>query len=562
MLSDKPGVQDLVGVLVAKGLKYVVVSPGSRHAPLSLSFHHHPDIELLVVPDERAAAYFALGIAQLTGIATAVLCTSGTAAANFGPAIAEAFYQQIPLIAITADRPEEWVDQGDGQTIRQRSLLIDHTLAHYQLPAEQSHPDARWYLLRSVNEAWEIANGTKKGPVHLNVPLREPLYNLVEEAISLPHTFSTIAGDKTLSTNQLQHLQSAFGSFSKIMILVGMGHYPSETLAALNNLSSLPHVLVLTETTSNLHDTNTIDCIDRLLMALSPDQQNELQPELLITLGDQVISKKIKSFLRNIADLKHWHIGIDGKYLDTYQKLEYLIDASAHTILSSFASLGGCGSFATPFKLLHAQIAVEQPSRLAAFPWCDLTVYGKILPALPANSILQMGNSSVVRYIQLFDSRSDIVYYGNRGTSGIDGCTSTAAGMAHVSNNTTTLITGDIAFMYDINGLWHEHKSPNLKIIVVNNGGGGIFKIIDGPKSTNAAELIFEAKHNYTVEQIASHFRIDYFHSSHEESLIEGLEWLYGQTGCKILEIDTAGVENEIMLQAYFKELKNRNTQL
>jgi 2-succinyl-5-enolpyruvyl-6-hydroxy-3-cyclohexene-1-carboxylate synthase len=561
MLSDKPGVQDLVGVLAAKGLKYVVVSPGSRHAPISLSFHHHPDIELIVVPDERAAAYFALGIAQYTGVATAVLCTSGTAAANYGPAIAEAFYQQIPLIAITADRPEEWIDQGDGQTIRQKNLLTEHTLAAYHLPSETSHPDSHWYLKRSVNEAWELANGTRKGPVHLNVPLREPLYNIVEGAISAPATFSVIHGKKTLSQSQIESLQRAFSSYTKIMVLVGMGQHDAPTLKALRQLSALPQVLMLTETTANLHDETIIGCIDRLLMAADHDQQLEMQPELLITLGDQIISKKIKTYLRQAKNLKHWHLGAEGKFSDTYQRLEFQIDADPHLVFSSLASLGGCGSYAVPFKALNKDISNEQTQRLEAFPWCDLTVFGKILPALPANSILQMGNSSVVRYIQLFDGRSDITYYGNRGTSGIDGSTSTAAGMAHVANKTTTLITGDIAFMYDINGLWHEHKNNNLKIIVVNNGGGGIFKIIDGPRSTNALELIFEAKHNSDVKQLAAHFHIDYFHASHQESLTEGLDWLYNQPGCKVLEIDTADAENEIMLQAYFKELKNRNTQ-
>jgi 2-succinyl-5-enolpyruvyl-6-hydroxy-3-cyclohexene-1-carboxylate synthase len=296
-------------------------------------------------------------------------------------------------------------------------------------------------------------------------------------------------------------------------------------------------------------------------MAAQEDQQLAMQPELLITLGDQIISKKIKGYLRQVKHLKHWHVGTDGKFSDTYQRLEFQIDADPYLVFSSLASLGGCGSYAIPFKSLHREISQEQTTRLSAFPWCDLSVFSKILPALPPNSILQMGNSSVVRYIQLFDGRSDITYYGNRGTSGIDGSTSTAAGMAHVAQKTTTLITGDIAFMYDINGLWHEHKTNNLKIIVVNNGGGGIFKIIDGPRSTNALELIFEAKHNNDVKQLAAHFGIEYFHASHDESLSEGLDWLYNQDGCKILEIDTAGVENEVMLQAYFKELKNRNTQ-
>lgn len=560
MLSDKPAIQDLVRRLVAHGLRHAVISPGSRHAPMSLSFYNHPKVECHVLPDERAAGYFALGIAQHTRTAVALISTSGTAAMNYGPAIAEAFYQEVPLIVLTADRPVEWVDQSDGQTIRQRRLHDLHCLASYELAIEDRHNDVQRSNERMVSEAWNTAHGQVFGPVHLNVPLREPLYGMapvMEKSIKPIEVFET---GRTLRDEQVALLRERIDRAKKVWVLSGM-HPPNAALNNhLNRFAEHPQVVVLTETGSNLKGTHFIDTIDRMLMGLSEEELQDFAPELLITFGSNVVSKKVKAYLRKHLSGEHWHLDPAARHLDTFQRLEAVIPLQPAEFFSRLGRIeeksAAEGSYRDRFVFKHRQLEGRFTQFLSECPYSDLSLYRAILPALPGNSILQMGNSSVVRYIQLFAQREDLTYYGNRGTSGIDGCTATASGMAKVAQQTVTLITGDIAFFYDINGLWQNELSSALKIILINNGGGSIFKIIDGPSQTNALEEVFESRHRQKAVHLAAHFGLAYHEVSHPDRVDAGLQWLYGESGPALLEFDTTGCENEHWLKEMFKNLK------
>lgn len=560
MLSDKPAIQDLVRRLVAHGLRHAVISPGSRHAPLSLSFYNHPKVECHVLPDERAAGYFALGIAQHTRSAVALISTSGTAAMNYGPAIAEAFYQEVPLLVLTADRPVEWVDQGDGQTIRQRNLHQLHCLASYELAIEDRHGDVQRSNERMVSEAWNTAHGKVFGPVHLNVPLREPLYGMAPVMDKAIKPIEVYEVDSILSEAQLDELRSRIDRAKKVWVLTGM-HPPDAALSqSLNRFAEHPQVVVLTETGSNLKGAYFIDTIDRMLMGLNEEELRDFAPELLITFGSNVVSKKVKAYLRKHLSGAHWHLDPAGRQLDTFQRLEAVLPlrpAAFFTQLAPRESLVASDeSYRDRYVEKHRQLESRFNHFLLDCPWCDLSLYRSILPALPSNSILQMGNSSVVRYIQLFAQRADLTYYGNRGTSGIDGCTATASGMAKVADRTVTLITGDIAFFYDINGLWQKDLSKALKIILINNGGGSIFKIIDGPSQTNALEEVFESRHRQKAVHLAAHFGLAYQGVSHPDRVDAGLQWLYAERGPALLEFDTASSENEHWLKEMFKHLK------
>lgn len=561
-VSDKREAQTLVDLLARKGLTHAVISPGSRHAPISLSLHAHPDITCFVVPDERAAAYFALGIAQHTRTAVAVVCTSGTATLNYGPAIAEAFYQELPLIAITADRPPEWVDQGDGQTIRQSGVHDLHVLASFDLRSDANHTDVHRHNERMINHAWNLANGPTKGPVHLNVPLREPLYGMTEGLVAqggmIEH--SPPAGLPDAAT--LERLRVALHSFNRVMVIPGM-HPPAGRLnTAVNLFASAYDAVVLTETGSNLTGDAFVPCIDRLLMSLDEAGEEHLVPDVLITFGSNIVSKKIKAFLRTRFTGEHWHIDPTLRQLDTFKRLSHVIGGDPSSVLEALTPTHtkvktpyGKHWFAIDRRLSQAFKAIANQT-----PWSDLLAFTKILNVLPADSVLQMGNSSVVRYIQLFDQRADLSYYGNRGTSGIDGCTATASGMAAVNAATVTLISGDIAFLYDINGLWHNGERDRLKVIIINNGGGNIFKIIEGPSSTDALEELFEARHSLDARHIANHFGIAYRTAETPAELDQSLNELYAVSGCEILEVFTRDVANEELLRHMFKKLRQFNT--
>lgn len=558
-LSDKREIQVLVTLLAQHGLKHVVVSPGSRHAPLSLSFHGHPNIDVFVVPDERAAGYFALGIAQATQVPVAVVCTSGTAALNYGPAIAEAFYQEIPLLVLTADRPKEWIDQSDGQTIRQSGVHQLHTLGSFDYLAEAEHRDEQRQNERMINAAWVLADGLVKGPVHINVPLREPLYGLNVETPAKGRPVQHIAHPSIPKKEDIDALKAVLKTRKRILVITGMGAPNAALNQAVERFAAAHGALVLTETGSNLASDRFVACIDRLLMGMDDPQLKALAPDLLITFGSNIVSKKVKAFVRSAAPDEHWHLDPAGRMLDTFKCLTRAIACDPAAVFDALAEDGQASDYGERFRAVDRALGTDMQRVLAETQWSDLLAFDRILRSLPHGSILQMGNSSVVRYIQLFDQRPDLVYYGNRGTSGIDGCTATASGMAAVSSKPVTLISGDIAFLYDVNGLWHSGDRSKLKIVLINNGGGNIFKIIEGPSDSDALETLFEARHSLDAKHIAAHFGISYrtAHNAHE--LETQLDALFAAAECTLLEVFTREVANENVLKELFKTLKATN---
>lgn len=560
MQSNKANVQDLISILVQKGLEHVVISPGSRNAPISYSFYHHPEVKTYSIPDERVAAYFALGMSQYLQAPVAVVCTSGTAAYNYGPAVAEAFFQKTPLIVLSADRPEEWIGQGEGQSIFQEQLFGKHVRYFAQLK-EDSNAQSRWYNQRRINEAWEACTHRTQGPVHLNIPLNEPLYDYATEE-ERPKTplKSTLEMQHTLSEETWQWISSSMAACPKVMILISQNAelvHPEH----LDKVANMDNVLVLTESTSNASSIHAISCIDRLLESLRADEDAALVPELLITIGHNIISKKIKALLRK-QSLRHWHVDESDRFLDTFRQLEHTIPVLGSDFLAEMAQRidAPCESAYHRYWLSKEEhIRARHQEVVRSLPFSDMSAFDSILDRIPSDSDLQMGNSSVVRYIQLYSSRRDLRYYGNRGTSGIDGCTSTAIGFALLNERTTTLISGDVAFFYDHNAFWHDHLPKNLKVIVINNGGGGIFRIIPGPNTSGALDACFETPHQRSAKSTAEDFGLDYLSAQNEEELKTALERLYSKEDCAILEVFTPRTENEGVLKDYFKQLKSRS---
>ena len=511
------------------------------------------------MPDERAAGYFALGIAQATQQPVAVVCTSGTAALNYGPAIAEAYYQEVPLIVITADRPAEWIDQSDGQTIRQSGVHTLHTLASFDYLTETDHRDEQRHNERMLNAAWNLSNGLVKGPVHINVPLREPLYGLTVDTPAKGRLVQQIAHPSILKKEDIDALKAVLKTRKRILVITGMGAPNAALNHAVERFAAAHGALVLTETGSNLTGNHFVACIDRLLMGMDDPQLKALAPDLLITFGSNIVSKKVKAFVRSADPDEHWHLDPAGRMLDTFKCLTRAIACDPAAVFNALAEDGHASDYGERFKAIDRALSTDMQGVLAKTQWSDLLAFDRILRSLPHGSILQMGNSSVVRYIQLFDQRHDLTYYGNRGTSGIDGCTATASGMAAVSDKPVTLISGDIAFLYDVNGLWHSGERSRLKIVLINNGGGNIFKIIEGPSDSDALETLFEARHSLDARHIAAHFGIEYTTAHSVDELDDRLSDLFNTAGCALLEVFTRDVANETVLKDLFKTLKSNN---
>ena len=337
MSQGKVQIGNIAEIMARKGVVNVVVSPGSRNAPAIIMFSKNGKLKLTSLVDERSAGFFALGMAQQLNQPVALLCTSGSAAVNYGPAISEAYYQKIPLLIITADRPVAWIDQGDGQTIRQERLFANFIRKSYSLPEKVDDAESLWHFERIVNEAIDHCSFPVQGPVHINLPMSEPLYDIADTDASPDVRIIEIARTaQQIETYQMEKLVSIWNSSSKKMILAGQfapGKSPEEQVF---KLASDPSVVVLTETTSNLLGNGYVECIDRVIEGLSADNQ-EFVPEILLTFGGAVISKKIKALLRKMKPRHHWHISPDPTefHLDTYQSLTLTIPVDEVSFLSN-----------------------------------------------------------------------------------------------------------------------------------------------------------------------------------------------------------------------------------
>lgn len=530
----------------------VVISPGSRNAPLTIGFSNHPEIETLSVVDERCAAFFALGIAQQTQKPVAVLCTSGSALLNYYPAISEAFYSNIPLVVISADRPKHLIDIGDGQTIRQENVFENHILFSANLI---ENPKFKTRNAQLIGEALQLAN-SNKGPVHINVPFDEPLYETVDQLSNFhfPHISSSSLDNSNINYSELAKI---WNSAEKKMLVIGV-NYPDTELHKLMDLySEDDSVILLTETTSNLHHSKAINAIDQLIFSLGDDEFKELQPDILITFGGMIVSKRIKRFLRDYQPKHHWNID-EKKATNTFFCLSEFIQTKPVDFFTKFNSIISKkqSNYQPKWLAIRDKRRQKHAEYLASIEHSDLKVFEQVLESIPKESQVQFSNSAIIRYGQMFTIDTTLEVFCNRGTSGIDGSTSTAIGAAFACNKQTVFITGDLSFFYDSNGLWNKNIPTNFRIILVNNSGGGIFKIIPGPKTTNATQY-FETPHCLTAEHLCKMYNFEYQKAFSTISVQEELKNFYKESNQpKILEIFTPSLENDKILKEYFKYIK------
>ncbi len=567
LYSKIPLSQTIVALCEAKGINHIVISPGSRNAPLTIGFTEHPEMHCYSIVDERSAAFFALGIAQQFCRPVALVCTSGSALLNYYPAIAEAFYSDIPLVILSADRPIERIDIGDGQTIRQRNVFENHILYSANLYSEivpetevvdskvkQKHHEAQKHNEREINLALNVSI-EKKGPVHINVPFYEPLYDKIKKPTIFPKNIPVEYREHSISEGLRTNMLTAWNQAKRKMIVIGVHAPESINQEWIDYLAKDPSVLVLTETTSNIHHPTHINCIDQLITSLNEDEFKELQPEVLLTFGGMVISKRIKAFLRKYQPETHWHVD-EKKAFDTYFCLTEHIKMHPDSFLSDF--LPNTKPIENSYKVhwiaIRNQRRIQHREYLKKCSYTDLKAFESIFEWIPDHQMIQLSNSSTVRYAQLFSLNPTWRVYCNRGTSGIDGSTSTAIGAAIGSVIPTTLITGDLSFFYDSNGLWNNYIPPNFKIILINNSGGGIFRILPGKEENDNFSTFFETKHHLTANQLCEMYGIRYIQADTISDIREGMKVLYSDTiSTGLLEIFTPRKMNDSVLIDYFK---------
>lgn len=560
--SAKRSVRALVSIAKTKGIEHVVFSPGSRNAPLVIGFGNHPHFKNIVIPDERSAAYVAIGLAQATGKSVLMCCTSGTAAVNYYPAIAEAFYQKLPIVAITADRPPEWIDQGDGQTIRQSGVFSNHVVYQVDLIKDSEDEEASAFNELAINQALNEAM-RMQGPVHINMPFEEPLYSVYagEEEVFKDIAWEENKGEPNEDWEKLAH---RWQQAQSKLILIGQSKPGHRWDEAIEKLSQDASVMVMNESTSNVRLTQDVKGIDRLINTLTTEELKIFTPELLLTFGDAIVSKKIKAMLRTSTIQEHWHVGEFLPHPDTFQKLTASIAAKPVGFLSFLAnkSTPKEKGFGRRFFEANKIRLKRQQEYLTSAPFSDLKVFEILLKNIPKKGVVHLANSSVIRYVQLFDEGRHLPHYSNRGTAGIDGSTSTALGFALVSKEDVFLITGDISFFYDSNAFFNNHVPANLKVVVINNQGGNIFTIIPGPDSTGLSESFFESPQKASIRDLAKTFGVEYLFANDENSLKDKFDTMKHAKHACILEIKTPGHLNAEILNNYFNYLKNGATQL
>ena len=525
MYSNKENINILTALLVAHGVKRAVVCPGSRNAPIVHNLVKSGAICCYPVTDERSAGFYALGMALLGGDAVAVCVTSGTALLNVLPAVAEAYYQHVPLIVISADRPLAWIDQQDGQTIRQQNALTDFVKTAVNLN-EPTDNTQRWYCNRLANEALLATNHHGVGPVHINVPLSEPLFEYNVCKLPNVRTISRIM-PQTLVEADLHELISQFLRAEKPMIVVGQMRPTTIDTTLIQELEK--HAVVISEVLSGV---GTLQNADELLATST--ETVELKPDFILYLGGHLIGKNIKSLLRQAQDAAQWLINEGGDVIDTFMHLTTIVETLPSNVLSLMVQMmqqidkkqheAHVNAYIQRWQKAHndyrEHLKKERIEYTEAFA---VQCFEEQLSHSTAPYEVHYANSMSVRLANKY-ARHPV--WCNRGVNGIEGSLSTAAGMSLTTTNNVYCIIGDLSFFYDQNALWNTRLKGNFRIILLNNGGGKIFQHVKGMPANDIRDTFVSAEHRTSAQGICQQNGVKYLVANNKKELQKGVREL------------------------------------
>ena len=492
-LANKRNILQLVALMRSFGISDVILCPGSRNAPLAHTFASVDFFRCLPVTDERSAAFVALGMADALCRPVAVCCTSGSALLNMAPAVAEAAYRRLPLLVISADRPAAWIGQMDGQTIVQVGSFSPHARTFDVV--ETDGDEADWQRNRVLNEALLALSS---GPVHVNVPVSEPLFDFSAQSLPVERVVTRESCSKfSLSDAAASEWKSAV----KPMIIVGQLSPDSQALPMLAAIVASRSCVVLAEQLSNLQHTYLVSQFDAIIAGLTPDEEADLAPDVLIYLGGHVVSKHLRRFLRRNKPLHCWHVAEVEAVIDTFECVTRMMCAKPEQFLHSLPLADASASRPFVEAWRSHEVAWRSPlTKSADVLWTEAEAVAQTLAAMPEGLNLVVANSSAVRLAQRCRLPRATRVYCNRGVNGIDGCVSTAVGTALASDRLTLLIVGDLSFFYDLTALWNMNMPANLRILLLNNGCGDIFHNLKGLEASPHLDTYVAARHDWTAE--------------------------------------------------------------
>ena len=559
--TDKEGCRILVEILSEYGVKEAVLCPGARDLPLIVAFSRCEKIKTHSVVDERVAGFIALGKAEITGEPVAIVCTSGTAVLNVAPAVAEAYYKHIPLIVISADRPERWIDQLDSQTIRQKDVFRNFIKGGFTVKADLEDEEERWFVRRTVSEALISSIFGIKGPVHINVPIEIPLNTVTQVTTGTEAMKIEVAPvKKTIERDYLKSLVLKIQNTSRVLIVCGSFSPDSKLSRWLNRLSLQSNVVVLSENLSNVHVSYDLGGPDSLLAFMGKEMRAELYPEILITFGGPLVSQFLKNWLREgKGRFEHYHIEDSYSIEDTFKSLTVKFAMKPQEffgeVVSALRTKNGSvsSSYKESWLGISNLLREAQKNFLNDVKWSDLYAINCLLGHIPSRCNMQVSNGLSVRYLMNLPGGTKFHRVDcNRGVSGIDGSTSTAVGASTEYNHETVLLSGDMSALYDIAGLLEASKrTENFKMAVFCNGGGNIFKFISSTSGVeeNIKYLYNQVDVNFKSIASGNGWWVDEWTCS-ENSVVK--DWLMRRKEPSLLIIKTDSETNAKLLKDYF----------
>ena len=557
--TDKLSARVIAALLAAHGVGRVFISPGSRNTPLTVALARTPELDCLPVIDERSAGFMALGASIQSGEPVAICCTSGTALLNYAPAVAEAYYRRVPLIVISADRPEEWIDQDDSQTLWQQNALAPYVKRSCDISARLDFANGEWWVNRVVNDLLIEAVSGQRGPVHINVRLDAPLNRTAPVPVLAEREIRRVMPEPQLRPEEARALGESLAAPRRVLVIAGFLPPDNRLNRALQTFASAPNVAVLAESISNLHGPWLIGNIDSVMRTLTPEMRRDLAPDIVLTIGGALVSRMVKEWIRSLSpSVEHWQIGPSDVTVDCFKHLTTRVDIRPDLFFRQTATpmrrAGGASDYASLWRSAADEAARRHDEYCSSVPWSDLRAFEVMFPMIPRSWNLHLSNGTPIRYAQLVPHghihRTDC----NRGVSGIDGCTSTALG-ASIANpkGVTLLISGDMSFQYDIAALASPHMTARFKMVVICNGGGGIFSFIPSTRDLPELDRFFTVGTRLPLRDLCNGYGIEYHEASSEEELRAAFpRFAAPSSRPALLAIHTPGEVSARVLREYF----------
>lgn len=556
MYSDNKMVLQLLSLLKQFGIKRVVVSPGSRHFAFIHSLEADSFFKLYSVVDERSAAFFALGLIQQFGEPVAVTCSSGTACMNYGSAIVEAFYQRLPLLVLSSDRIPEYLNQLEDQMYNQLDTFTSCTKYQGQLPVIKNEID-EWYCNRILNEAFIELNHHGRGPVHVNIPFVSH-HSDTFSTKELPVVRKITLHDAETQEEEWKSIGARLKN-KKVLIVWGQSVRHSKKINdAVSKFCSLTDAVILTDKLSNLHNPNAILNTTVVLSLLTQQEREELLPDVVFSVGgNYLFNGEIKAFLGKTVP--NWQVGKEDKVIDPFRSLTDIFEMSEEFF---FANLSNAIDFENKGTYRDTWLSISKQPSLPECDYNELFAIGSLLTKLPKDVDLQLANSLTIRMSHLFEIDPSIRVNCNRGVNGIDGSMSTAVGFAADNDRLTFYITGDLSFFYDMNSLWIRHLSPRMRILLINNGGGGVMYAPLDEEKRKTLPAHIAAGHTLSAKGWVESLGFKYYSANDKEELEKGVNALVDSNADRpvFLEVFSVINPNDVnALKLYFKEQDRRS---